>query len=74
MSMIGLPTNSKHSLVPLPSDNFAAQPSVTDQRESPLRSKKVLDVFSVAANSLNKFIITIVIQFFETSELTLLNW
>ena len=44
--IIGPPTNPKHSLVPLPSDNFAAQTSVTDQTESPLRLKKSGDVFS----------------------------
>ena len=67
--IIGPPTNPKHSLVPLPSDNFAAQTSVTDQTESPLRLKKSGDVFSYAAYSLSQFIITI-----ETSEFTLLKW
>ena len=74
MSIIGPPTNPKHSLVTLSSDNFAAQPSVTDQTESPLRLKKLGDVFSVGPNSLNQFIITIIIQFFETSVSTLLKW
>ena len=75
MSIIGPPTNPKHSLVIIcyNCDNFAAQPSVTDQTESPLRLKKLEDVFSVGPNSLNQFIMTIIIQFFETV-FTILKW
>ena len=74
MSIIGPSKNPKHCLVPIPSNNFAAQPSVTDQTESPLRLRKLGHVFSVAVNSLNQFINTIIIQFLETSEFTLLKW
>ena len=73
MSIIGPPTNPKHSLVTLSSDNFAAQPSVTDQTESPLRLKTLGNTFSVAAYSLNHYNITSIIQFFKTSEFTLLK-
>ena len=51
MSIIGPPTNPKHSLVALPNDNYVAQPSVTDQTESALRSKQLGDVIIVLASS-----------------------
>ena len=73
MSIIGPLTNPKHSLVALPNDNYVAQPSVTDQTESALRLKQLGDVFSEAANSFSQFIITIIVQFFETSKCTLLK-
>ena len=51
MSIIGPPTNPKHSLVALLNDNYVAQPSVTDQTESALRLKQLGDVIIVLASS-----------------------
>ena len=74
MSIKGLPTNPKHSIGLLPSDVFDSTSQCDRSDRITFEIKKIVSVLSETVNRLSQFMITIIIQSFETSEFTLLKW